>query len=70
MKKNYTSPTIEKIAFRYRDQVVAASSGAPLTQDDYSNANNNIVGFQGDNTLGQCKLHLFEVANYTICHWL
>lgn len=29
MKKNYASPTIEKLAFRYRDQVVAAS-GAPI----------------------------------------
>lgn len=27
MKKFYVSPTIEKIAFRYRDQVVAASGG-------------------------------------------
>ena len=25
MKKTYTTPTIEKIAFRYHDQVVAAS---------------------------------------------
>ncbi len=28
MKKYYTTPTIEKIAFRYRDQVVAASGVA------------------------------------------
>ena len=27
MKRNYTTPTIEKIAFRYRDQVVTASGG-------------------------------------------
>ena len=25
MKKTYTSPTVEKIRFNYRDQVVAAS---------------------------------------------
>lgn len=28
MKKTYISPTVEKIAFRYRDQVVAASGAS------------------------------------------
>lgn len=28
MKKTYTSPTVEKICFNYRDQVVAASGDA------------------------------------------
>lgn len=27
MKKTYETPSIEKIAFQYRDQVVAASGG-------------------------------------------
>lgn len=27
MKKTYEAPSIEKIAFQYRDQVVAASGG-------------------------------------------
>ena len=31
MKKTYTTPTIEKIAFRYRDQVVAASGVEKVT---------------------------------------
>ena len=28
MKKSYETPTVEKIAFQYRDQVVAASGDA------------------------------------------
>ena len=30
MKRPYETPTVDKIAFRYRDQVVAAS-GVPVT---------------------------------------
>lgn len=29
MKKKYFSPSIQKVSFRYRDQVVAASGGDP-----------------------------------------
>lgn len=32
MKKNYETPIVEKVAFMYRDQVVAASSGGACTQ--------------------------------------
>ena len=35
MKKVYEAPTAEKIAFRYRDQVVAAS-GVPVANADQS----------------------------------
>lgn len=34
MKKVYAPPTVEKIAFRYRDQVVAASGSDPVIQGD------------------------------------
>ncbi len=33
MKKVYDTPSAEKIAFRYRDQVVAASGGTHCSQD-------------------------------------
>ena len=32
MKKTYDAPSVEKIAFRYRDQVVAASGSDPIAQ--------------------------------------
>jgi len=34
MKKRYESPTIQKMAFRYRDQVVAASGDGISEQSD------------------------------------
>lgn len=36
MKKKYFSPSIQKVSFRYRDQVVAAS-GDPATPEETSN---------------------------------
>ena len=30
MKKNYEAPSVEKIAFNYRDQVVVASGGKEI----------------------------------------
>ena len=30
MKKTYETPTVEKLQFQYRDQVVAASGDIPL----------------------------------------
>lgn len=33
MKKSYETPSVEKIKFNYRDQVVAAS-GAPVANSD------------------------------------
>ena len=33
MKRPYEAPSVEKIAFRYRDQVVAASGG-PVANSD------------------------------------
>jgi len=32
MKKTYEAPSVEKIAFMYRDQVVVASGGGSCTQ--------------------------------------
>lgn len=36
MKKTYETPTVQMMAFRYRDQVVAASGIAPQDLDDGS----------------------------------
>lgn len=36
MKKTYEAPSIEKIAFQYRDQVVAASGHQPNCKEVYS----------------------------------
>ena len=47
MKKTYETPTVDKIAFRYRDQVVAASgtlnSGAP-DQGNTPSTGEQIIG--------------------------
>lgn len=47
MKKVYETPTVEKISFRYRDQVVAAS-GVPgtdaLDQGDAPSTGEQIIG--------------------------
>ena len=37
MKKRYAPPTVQMMAFRYRDQVVAASGIAPQDLDDGGN---------------------------------
>lgn len=48
MKKTYETPTVDKIAFRYRDQVVAASgtlnSGAPEWDGDNPSTGEVIIG--------------------------
>ena len=36
MKKSYETPTVEKIKFNYRDQVVAASGAGPVPEPDES----------------------------------
>ena len=36
MKKTYETPEVEKIAFKYRDQVVAASSSRCVVNGNYS----------------------------------
>ena len=38
MKKTYTSPTVEKIRFNYRDQVVAASGSAEQNETNVSSS--------------------------------
>lgn len=64
MKKHYETPSVEKIAFRYRDQVVAASSGG----SDGSSA----PGFgewTNENTQ-DCDLYMFEATGSWICDFM
>ena len=42
MKKVYEAPSVEKVAFQYRDQVVVASGGGACTQ--YYQTNEDLVG--------------------------
>lgn len=47
MKKTYETPTVEKISFRYRDQVVAASGMAgtdALDPGDAPSTGEQIIG--------------------------
>ena len=48
MKKTYPPPTIEKIAFRYRDQVVAASGDGNDEQQGSQVSIFNTCGGIGD----------------------
>ena len=38
MKKTYEAPTVEKIKFQYRDQVVVASGHQPNCEQVYSHS--------------------------------
>ena len=59
MKKSYETPSVEKICFNYRDQVVAASGTVPTE-------NGNI--FQS-NQLGSCY-SAGEAIEYLFAIWL
>lgn len=53
MKKNYETPSIEKIAFQYKDQVVVASIITGACTEHYQGAEDNRcehVQWTGDNT--------------------
>ena len=45
MKKTYEAPSVEKIAFQYRDQVVAASNGSHICQIKYTVENDECVKY-------------------------
>ena len=62
MKKVYETPTVEKIAFNYRDQVVAASGG----EGNVTGGNGNI--FESNNFNGCYDLG--DVGKYLLQSWL
>ena len=63
MKKSYETPSVEKIAFRYRDQVVAASGEQSLTEEFKPQ-----IGRLNNESWGACKLYLAEAINISICN--
>lgn len=55
MKKTYEAPSVEKIAFMYRDQVVAASYPSGTCVGHWKNNASNVInecftGYTGDLT--------------------
>ena len=67
MKKAYETPMVEMIAFRYRDQVVAASGGnSSAFGEDSPSLGEQIIG-RISNGLGQSWCNGYEcysLANY------
>ena len=69
MKKVYEKPTVEKISFRYRDQVVAASGGGGTSTES---PNNPSIGQLTSESWGQngCKMYAFEAAGWGVCNYI
>ena len=69
MKKNYTTPTIEKIAFRYRDQVVAASGDGTGNGGAGVVPSNPGFGQVTNETWGQngCQWYVAEAISWNVC---
>ena len=64
MKKAYEAPSIEKIAFNYRDQVVAASGGEMSGQNTGNNGSS--LEYNGYNVCGVVD-YFTERFGGTIC---
>ena len=62
MKKYYETPSVEKISFRYRDQVVAASGGNTTPQTGGNN-------FWESNEFGSCY-DLGDLGQVLLESWL
>ena len=62
MKKIYEAPSVEKIAFNYRDQVVAASG----EQSSGTNTGSNVFE---SNEFGNCY-DLGDVGQYLLNSWI
>ena len=63
MKKSYETPTVEKIKFNYRDQVVAASG-----ENDPSNVSGETGGC-GSSAQGWGDLIAYVFSSSVICRW-
>lgn len=66
MKKLYETPSVEKITFCYRDQVVAASGGG---SEVVPTPNPSVGDMYGNQTVfnGNCKYYLAEVLGIGLC---
>ena len=67
MKKSYETPSVEKIKFNYRDQVVAASGGVVEPEAGGSVSSDKTTGEQIIGWAAQ-TLGYGECANYE-CTW-
>ena len=65
MKKTYETPTVDKIAFNYRDQAVAASAGG----EGGNQSSNPTLGSMTSESWGQngCKWYVAEAWGASIC---
>lgn len=63
MKKPYSKPTAEKLAFRYRDQIVAAST------DRGSGESPSVGTWYGSSRGGDgCRFYLVEALGWSVCY--
>lgn len=69
MKKRYEAPTVEKIAFRYRDQIVVASGEAETGSGGSGTGRTTPSLGQWTNERGTsgCKLYLAEAWGLGLC---
>ena len=67
MKKTYEAPTVDKIAFNYRDQVVAASAGG----EGGNQSSNPTIGSMTSESWGQngCKWYVAEAVGLGLCSY-
>ena len=65
MKKEYITPTAEKIRFNYRDQVVAASGegGGGTSNPSFGSITRENWGSNG------CKLYALEATGWNLCSY-
>lgn len=64
MKKTYNKPTAEKLAFKYRDQVVAASAAGQ------SESSPSVGDWYGSSRGGSgCKFYLVESLGLNLCSY-
>ena len=64
MKREYNTPTVEKIAFRYRDQIVVASGGTDETNTTTSEWSGGLI-------CGNDKIDKFVEGawDWQVCNW-
>ena len=74
MKRVYETPMVEKLAFCYRDQVVAASGASGSASSDNTITSTPSVGEyygnEGWSIGGSCKLYGAEALDIGLCDYI
>ena len=65
MKKAYETPTVEKIEFNYRDQIVVASAGAAALSD-----NRRPDEYSWEEWADAIQQWNFEMTGVSICRYV